>query len=137
MHSIRLASVLAVASALFSTVSAASASPTVQQIPSATKTVAASSMATVGCFDAGTAKMPLDDHGPGPFISPGECQQICLGLEQDVLGLSEGDHCWCGDMLPPLNTRIDNSSCSTPCAGYSDLICKFTASREKRWGPGD
>ncbi|KAF1956706.1 hypothetical protein CC80DRAFT_504527 [Byssothecium circinans] len=128
MVSVRSVSVLAAATTFLSTTVAQSQSSSkIVQIPSATTKVAASAMATAGCFSTGT---PLEDHGPGPFISSGECQQICLGLKKDVLGLSEGNHCWCGDMLPPLDSMVANSSCSTTCAGTSEDIC---GGRNKLW----
>lgn len=122
MPSIRLASAVA-AAALFAMASAQDAtSSSVLFIPTPTKTVAASAMETMGCFSTG---VPLEDHGKGYFTSPGSCQQICLGLDKNVLGLSDGDHCWCGDAFPPENSQVDNSTCSTTCAGTSEEICKL------------
>ncbi|KAJ4291104.1 Protein SLG1 [Kalmusia sp. IMI 367209] len=110
MFSIRLVSALA-AAALLSMASAddTSSSSKIVSIPTPTKTVAASAMQTIGCFETG---VPLEDHGKGNFVTAGSCQQICLGLEKNVLGLSEGDHCWCGDEYPPKNSQVDNSTCS-------------------------
>ncbi|KAF2641501.1 hypothetical protein P280DRAFT_479882 [Massarina eburnea CBS 473.64] len=120
-----LVSVLAAATALLSTAQAASSSVSLVLIPSATTKPPASVMATAGCFATGKpyTGTPLEDHGPGPFITSGECQFICLGLEKNVLGLSEGNRCWCGDELPPLNTKVSNTSCSTGCAGSDSDNC--------------
>lgn len=118
---IRLVSAFAV-TVLLGMVSAddSSSSSKIVSIPTPTATVPASAMQTIGCFETG---IPLEDHGKGYFTSPGSCQQICLGLDKNVLGLSEGDHCWCGDYYPPKDTQTSNSSCSTTCAGTEKEIC--------------
>lgn len=121
MFTFRLVSALA-AAALLSMASAddASSSSKIVSIPTPTKTVAASAMQTIGCFETG---VPLEDHGKGNFVTAGSCQQICLGLEKNVLGLSEGDHCWCGDEYPPKAAMVDNSTCSTTCSGDDRTTC--------------
>lgn len=120
MLSIKHLSVLAAATSFMSVASAAWSSSSVIQIPSPTATVDARTMETIGCFKSSA---PLDDHGEGPFTSPGSCQQICLGLKKDVLGLSEGNRCWCGDSFPALDSKTTNSSCNTGCAGGDNIIC--------------
>ncbi|KAL1601691.1 Protein SLG1 [Paraconiothyrium brasiliense] len=77
-------------------------------------------METLGCFSTG---VPLEDHGKGLFVTAGSCQQICLGLDKDVLGLSDGDHCWCGDKYPPKDTKVNDKQCNTSCSGDDRTIC--------------
>jgi cell wall integrity and stress response component len=123
MFSIRLVSALA-AAALFSMASAddSSSSSKIVSIPTPTATVAVNAMETMGCFETG---VPLEDHGKGKFVSAGSCQQICVGLDKDVLGLSEGDHCWCGDKYPPKDTKVDDKKCTSMCSGDDRTVCEL------------
>lgn len=121
MLSFRLLSALA-AAALFSTASADSSTASkIVTIQQPTATVPVSAMSTLGCFATG---VPLEDHGKGLFVTAGSCQQICVQLDKDVLGLSEGDHCWCGDEFPPENTKIDNKKCTSTCSGDDTTNCE-------------
>lgn len=65
----------------------------------------------------------MEDHGPYTFQTSGNCQPICLGLNKPVMGLVDGSNCWCGDLLPPKDTKVDNSSCNTPCNGFDKEMC--------------
>lgn len=89
-------------------------------IPTPTATLPASEMTTIGCFETGT---PLEDHGVGYFTTPGSCQQICIGLNKNVMGLSDGTNCWCGDLIPAEEWQTDNSTCDTTCAGDKRVLC--------------
>jgi cell wall integrity and stress response component len=73
-----------------------------------------------GCY---STSVPMVYHGPFIYQSYGNCQQICYGFGNNVMGLGNGTDCWCGDELPPLSAKVDNSSCNTPCAGYGDDTC--------------
>jgi cell wall integrity and stress response component len=73
-----------------------------------------------GCY---STPVPMIYHGPYIYQSYGNCQQICYGFGNLVMGLGNGTDCWCGDELPPVNAKVDNSSCNTPCAGYGDNTC--------------
>lgn len=63
------------------------------------------------------------DHGPYTFQSKGNCQPICVLLQQPVMGLVNGTDCWCGPMAPPIETKVDTSQCNTPCAGINTEYC--------------
>jgi cell wall integrity and stress response component len=39
--------------------------------------------------------------------------------------MTEGSNCFCGDMLPAADTKVDDSKCDTPCDGYDQEMCKF------------
>ncbi|KAF1977103.1 hypothetical protein BU23DRAFT_565251 [Bimuria novae-zelandiae CBS 107.79] len=120
MFSIRIVSAFA-AAALLSMASAQDASSSkIVSIPTPTATLPANAMETIGCFETG---VPLEDHGKGLFVTAGSCQQICLGLDKDVLGLSDGDHCWCGDEYPPKDSQVANSTCNTSCSGDDRTKC--------------
>ncbi|KAF2129797.1 hypothetical protein P153DRAFT_224347 [Dothidotthia symphoricarpi CBS 119687] len=92
----------------------------VTHIPTPTTTLPASAMQSIGCFETG---IPLQNYGEGPFQSPGQCQLICLMLDKDVLGLSDGTDCWCGDLIPAKKWQTDNSSCDTTCSGTDNVMC--------------
>jgi len=123
MFSIRFVSALAAAASLLSMASADTSSASkVVSISEPTTTLPANAMQTIGCFSTG---LPLEDHGSGRFASPGKCQLICLQLGKNILGLSEGTNCWCGDLVPPKSTKTDNSSCTTGCSGDKEgSVCK-------------
>jgi cell wall integrity and stress response component len=77
-------------------------------------------MQTIGCFDVGT---PLDNYGTFDFQSPGNCQFLCLQEGKNVLGLSNGYDCWCGDEIPAKDWQTDNSTCDTTCPGTDKEKC--------------
>ena len=83
--------------------------------------VGAKKPTNLGCFNSSA---PLEDHGAfKDFQARGNCQLVCVWLNKPVMALSEGDHCWCGDMIPANNTLIDDSHCDIPCPGYPDETC--------------
>lgn len=110
----------AFAAQLFSLAAADGTTTSLFLIPSPTTTKALLAPTTIGCFATG---LPLEDHGPGLFNTVGSCQQICGGLDKPVLGVVDGTNCWCGDLFPPNNTRVDMSQCDTPCSGFDKDNC--------------
>jgi cell wall integrity and stress response component len=42
-----------------------------------------------------------------------------------VMGLVNGTNCWCGALMPPNSTQVDDSNCSTPCGGIDTELCTF------------
>jgi cell wall integrity and stress response component len=128
---IRFASLLAAASMLLmAAADDSSADPqegtqTVKNpITTPTVTLPASAMTEIGCFETGT---PLENHGHYRFRSPGNCQLVCLELGKDVMALSDGVNCWCGDEIPAKDWETDNSTCKTTCAGDDTSYCKLTS----------
>jgi cell wall integrity and stress response component len=91
-----------------------------QLIPTATTTPAMNALTPVGCY---ATPEPMIDHGPYVFQSKGNCQPICYELQMPVMGLVNGTNCWCGALIPPKDTLVDNSSCSTPCGGIDTEMC--------------
>ncbi|RMZ70230.1 wsc domain-containing [Pyrenophora seminiperda CCB06] len=118
----RLATALAVASMAMVAVADNSDSPTKIKNPITTPTVTvpANAMTSIGCFATGT---PLENHGPYNFQSPGNCQLVCLQLGKDVMGLSDGVDCWCGDEIPASQWQTKNETCGTTCAGDDTSGC--------------
>lgn len=123
MFSIKLISTLAAATSLLTMASAAttsSSSSSMDLIPTPTVTLAANAMSDIGCFATGT---PLENHGPYKFQSDGNCQLICIMLGKNVLGLSDGTDCWCGDQIPAKEWQLPDGNCSTTCAGDKTHKC--------------
>ncbi|CAN9085078.1 unnamed protein product [Alternaria alternata] len=120
---IRFASVFAAASMVMMA-AAADEQPTATKIknPITTPTVTlpASAMTSIGCFET---SIPLENHGPYGFQSPGNCQLVCLEQNKDVMGLSNGKECWCGDEIPAKDWQTKNETCGTPCAGDDTSLC--------------
>ncbi|KAF2175044.1 hypothetical protein K469DRAFT_724625 [Zopfia rhizophila CBS 207.26] len=117
MVSTKFASAVAAASLLSM---AAAESSSILLIPTPTASVTRNAMDQIGCFSTG---VPLEDHGPWTFQTAGNCQPICLGLNKPVMGLVDGTNCWCGDLIPPKDSQVANSSCDTPCAGFDQDFC--------------
>ena len=118
---IRFASAIAAASMLL--MAAADDTPTTtikNPIETPTVTLPASEIANWGCFETGT---PLENHGSYTFQSPGNCQLICLQEDKNVMGLSDGEDCWCGDEIPAKEWQTDNSTCDTTCSGDKTVGC--------------
>lgn len=119
---IRLTSALAAAAVLL-TAAAADDTPSTtikNHITTPTTTKPASAMNSIGCFETGT---PLENHGDYNFQSPGNCQLVCLQEGKNVMGLSDGVNCWCGDQIPPKSSQTDNGTCSTTCGGDDRSLC--------------
>ncbi|EOA89608.1 uncharacterized protein SETTUDRAFT_159209 [Exserohilum turcica Et28A] len=120
MVSFSLTSAL-VAASMVMAVSADSGTKTIKNpITTPTVTLPASAMTSVGCFATG---IPLENHGPYNFQSPGNCQLVCLQLDKNVMGLSDGENCWCGDEIPAKAWQVKNETCSTTCSGDDTTGC--------------
>lgn len=75
-----------------------------------------------GCYSSST---PLKDQGTNIYQSSGACQKTCVegGTSYAVMAMTEGSNCFCGDMLPAEDTKVDDSKCDTPCDGYDQEMC--------------
>ncbi|KAF2827404.1 hypothetical protein CC86DRAFT_393540 [Ophiobolus disseminans] len=125
---IKLATALAAASMLLAAAAQDSPSATVKNpIQTPTVTLRASQLTEIGCFATGT---PLENHGPWDFQSPGNCQLICLQEGKDVMALSDGVNCWCGDKIPAKSWQVGNNTCDTSCSGTDQNKC---GGRNKLW----
>ena len=77
-----------------------------------------------GCFLSSSG---LTNGGSQQYQTNDLCQKQCIGQGKAVMATHKGTDCWCGDKLPPVNSKqTDSSSCNTPCAGYGigPLKCK-------------
>jgi cell wall integrity and stress response component len=118
---IKFVSVLAAASMLLTVAADDTPSTTIKNpITTPTVTKPANAMVSVGCFATPT---PLESHGRYEFQSPGNCQLVCLQENKNVMGLSDGENCWCGDKLPAKSWQVPNSTCDTTCNGDKTTLC--------------
>ena len=75
----------------------------------------------VGCFSSSNG---LSESSTFQYQSSGHCQETCVGANnQAVLGLTNGDDCWCGSQTPPTSAKVSDSQCNTPCTGYGQDNC--------------
>ncbi|MCJ1253945.1 hypothetical protein MMC24_001759 [Lignoscripta atroalba] len=73
-----------------------------------------------GCFSSSGG---LQDQGSYTFQSKGWCQPLCVKLGKTVMATAKGSNCWCGDLLPPLNSKTSDTACDSPCDGIDSEIC--------------
>lgn len=119
----RFVSALAAASLLLNAAAQDTPSTTIKDpITTPTVTLPASALVEIGCFATGT---PLENHGAYQFQSPGNCQLVCLSLGKNVMGLSDGENCWCGDLKPAKQWQVSNDTCDTTCGGDKRVRCMF------------
>jgi len=84
-------------------------------------TVALKTLVLAACYSSSD---PLESQGPYTYQSSGYCQKLCVEtFNKPVMGLSEGSDCWCGDKLPANSTKVENSKCDAPCAGFDKEKC--------------
>src|SRR5664279_5379484 len=74
-----------------------------------------------GCFSS-TTGLTLQAQG-NIYTSKGTCQKVCSPLGKIVFGLTNSTYCYCGSELPPANSKVDDSSCTTPCPGFPNDTC--------------
>ena len=94
-----------------------------QAIPTATAHPVMNSLTPKGCWNN---PGNLVDHGPYTFQSKGNCQPICYELEMPVMATANGTNCWCGTLLPPEGSQVDDDECNTPCDGIDTEKCEFS-----------
>lgn len=88
--------------------------------PAVVATVALGPIQTLACYS-----------GPGPLIknntqvyqTSGACQPVCGNLGHPVMAITGGSTCFCGDEIPPLDLKVDDSKCDSPCQGFGDQMC--------------
>ncbi|KAF2751824.1 hypothetical protein M011DRAFT_454715 [Sporormia fimetaria CBS 119925] len=91
----------------------------ITHVPTPTVTLAAREQTPMGCYETG---VPLQNYGDHNYQSPGNCQLICIQFDKPVMALTDGENCWCGDLLPPKESQVDDDECKTPCSGTEKSI---------------
>lgn len=73
-----------------------------------------------GCF-ANVANMTTEKVDP-MFLSSGKCGDACKALGKPVCAIGP-QTCYCGDVYPAENDKIDASKCDYPCNGFGKEFC--------------
>lgn len=73
-----------------------------------------------GCY---SSDQGLTYNDTDIYQSRGACQLVCFPLGKAVMAMTGGNECYCGDEMPPLSTKVDDSKCSAPCVGWTPDNC--------------
>jgi len=57
------------------------------------------------------------------YTSKGSCSGLCIANGSTVFGLTNSTWCYCGTTIPPVDTKVTNSSCNTGCPGFPADKC--------------
>jgi cell wall integrity and stress response component len=81
----------------------------------------ADNLPSQGCFSS-TVGLTIE-NATDTYNSKGSCSLACINLNKPVFAMTNRFSCYCGSDLPPANSKVDNSSCTTPCPGYPSDTC--------------
>ncbi|OOQ85106.1 hypothetical protein PEBR_31411 [Penicillium brasilianum] len=74
----------------------------------------------LGCY----SEVPdLKNDTTNVFQSYGQCLNQCSEGGYKIAVLSQGDHCSCGNAVPPNSAKVSDDKCTTPCPGYVNDYC--------------
>ncbi|EMC99977.1 hypothetical protein BAUCODRAFT_30404 [Baudoinia panamericana UAMH 10762] len=79
-----------------------------------------STMTYEGCFSSSSG---FTNQGDYMYQTSGYCQPLCVNQNDAVLATNNGSSCWCGNTLPPANSKVDDSQCNVPCNGFDKENC--------------
>ena len=83
---------------------------------------AVGAMMEMGCYSS--VEPPLESYGLLQFASYGACREICgSDNKMPVMALQGGTTCYCGDMLPSEDNKVDDKLCDMKCQGYPAQFC--------------
>lgn len=74
-----------------------------------------------GCYSSAGS---LESDGSYMYQSTGYCGEQCTGKDQAVMGLTEGNSCWCGGSIPSDSDKVDDERCNSPCTGFGSDNCR-------------
>lgn len=78
-------------------------------------------MTEKGCYHSSTG---LTFNKTYQYMTQGYCQPLCIEADNYfVLGLTAKTDCWCGNLLPPADSLVDDKYCDAGCAGYGTDPC--------------
>lgn len=77
-------------------------------------------MTTLGCY---ANVDPLVKDNTNTFQTPGLCQPVCVKEGHAVMALTGGSTCYCGDVIPASDNKVDDNLCNMPCTGYDLQTC--------------
>ena len=78
-----------------------------------------------GCFSSSTG-MTL--NSTQEYNSRGSCGDQCYAINSATFAMTDRNLCYCGDVLPPSSTKVNDSKCNINCPGFGSESCKYTAS---------
>jgi len=103
---------------LFNTI--VSAAPPLYDTPSQSSSLGKRDLSYSGCYSSADG---LTEGGTYLYQSTSYCQQnICTG-QQSVMGLTNGNDCFCGNSVPPASSKVDDSKCNVGCTGFGQTKC--------------
>jgi cell wall integrity and stress response component len=107
----------------------ASAAPSFDDSPSKSSTLGKrDALSVVGCYSSSEG---LTEGGTYLYQSSSYCaQSICTG-QQSVMGLTNGNDCWCGNEIPPASSKVDDAKCNIGCTGFGTAKCEYLAGTAK------
>ncbi|KAJ2980318.1 hypothetical protein NUW58_g6975 [Xylaria curta] len=71
----------------------------------------------------GTRALDLDGYTNAANMTVESCVLFCMDRGYPMAGAENGQACYCGDKVNEKFSTVDNSECSTPCAGDSSEPC--------------
>ncbi|KAJ9654305.1 Protein SLG1 [Neophaeococcomyces mojaviensis] len=86
----------------------------------ASNTVELGAIQTRDCY---SSPGPLKQDNTNTFQTSGLCQTVCGNQNHAVMAITGGSTCYCGDMLPALDSQVDISFCNSPCQGFGQQSC--------------
>lgn len=108
------------ASVLASVITSTFAQSPASSAAGASTTEALSAITTLGCY---SNVDPLYKDNTNTFQTPGLCQPACANKGHAVMALIGGSTCYCGDIMPALDNKVDDSNCNSPCNGFDLQTC--------------
>jgi cell wall integrity and stress response component len=76
-----------------------------------------------GCY---SSNQGLKHNDTNIYQSSGHCGDQCDAIGKVVMAMTGGNECLCGDAMPPLSSKVDDSKCSATCVGYPGDNCMFS-----------
>jgi cell wall integrity and stress response component len=75
-----------------------------------------------GCYSSSDGLVFQDTFG---YQSSGHCQGLCFPQKKAVMAMTGGSDCYCGDLMPPLSAKVDDSNCNAKCNGFPADNCMY------------
>ncbi|PVH87936.1 hypothetical protein DL98DRAFT_632169 [Cadophora sp. DSE1049] len=73
-----------------------------------------------GCFSSSTG---LKLNSTQEYNSRGSCGDQCYAMNSATFAMTNRNLCYCGDVLPPASTKVDDTKCNINCPGFGSESC--------------
>ncbi|KAH7382885.1 WSC domain-containing protein [Cadophora sp. MPI-SDFR-AT-0126] len=73
-----------------------------------------------GCFSSSTG---LKLNSSIEYNSRGSCGDVCYAQNSATFAMTNKNDCYCGDVLPPASTKVDDTKCNINCPGFGSESC--------------